>query len=77
MAHQDTLAELKQKFASNNEWQEFLSFIDEQKVRGGSQEIWLQWEIYLLKCQANKAQWQSQDSRFSTTKKPQGLTQFQ
>jgi hypothetical protein len=77
MAHQDTLAELKQKFASNDEWQEFLSFIDSQKARGGSQELWLQWEIYLLKCQANKVRWKSQDSRFSTSTTPQNLTQFQ
>ncbi|HWS40457.1 MAG TPA: hypothetical protein VN247_04095 [Arenimonas sp.] len=77
MAHQDTLDQLKQKFASDELWYEFLAFIDSHKVRGCAQELWLQWEIYQLKCQAAKTQWQSHDSRFMGSEAVTNLALFQ
>lgn len=77
MAHQDTLTQLKSKFTAEDQWQEFLSFIESQKVRGDAQELWLQWEIYLLKCQSVKTQWHSKDDRFVRTNKATSNTLFQ
>lgn len=64
MASQYTLMQLKPKFTADEQWHEFLNFIDTQRVRGDAQELWLQWEIHLLKCQAVKSSWQSQDARY-------------
>ena len=77
MVHLDTLNQLKQKFASEEVWHEFLTFIDTYKVRGCAQELWLQWEIYQLKCQAVKTQWQSHDGRYLGSEVEPNLALFQ
>jgi hypothetical protein len=77
MAHQDTLTQLKPKFTAVEQWQKFLSFIDSQKVRGDAQELWLQWEIHLLKCQSVKTQWHSQGDRYVRTNVTTRKTLFQ
>ncbi len=77
MAHQDTLSQLKQKFSSDEQWQEFVSFIKTQKIRGDARELWLQWEIHLLKFQVCKPQWHSQEGRFVRSDTVASYTLFQ
>lgn len=61
----DTVIEqLKPRFGSTHEWAEFLAFIEDRKVRGGVDEVWLQWDIHRLMLQAGRQSWQRHDHRF-------------
>lgn len=71
MANQYNLTQLKSKFTTDEQWHEFLSFVDTQRVRGDAQELLLQWEIHLLKCQAAKPSWHKQVDRYVSS---EGIT---
>jgi hypothetical protein len=64
MVRKDILNELKMKFTDERGWQDFLGFVDSHKVRGDAKELWLQWEIHLLKTQAAGREWSLLDRRF-------------
>ena len=77
MASANVLLQLKAKFESDNQWQDFLSFIESHKVRGDATELWLQWEIHLLKCQSTKNEWHSNDSYYLSSEIRARSAQFQ
>lgn len=56
--------QLRPRFRNDGEWALFLAFIEDHRVRGDAEEIWLQWDIHLLKRQAGQRPWHSQDNRF-------------
>lgn len=64
MVRDDILNELKTKFPDERDWRDFLVFIDTRKVRGGAMELWLQWEIHLLRTQAAERGWNALDRRY-------------
>ena len=77
MPHADILNTLKPKFTSDRDWQNFLVFLDSHKVRGGATELWLQWEIHLLKKQAVANDWNPVSRRFAAPERLSGATIFQ
>ena len=64
MLRTDILNELKMKFTDERDWRDFLCFIDSHKVRGDARELWLQWEIHLLRTQTAGRAWSALDRRF-------------
>ena len=56
--------QLKPRFQSDIEWNDFLAYIENRKVRGDADEIWLQWEIHLLSRHDSQGTWHSHGSRF-------------
>lgn len=64
MVRADILNELRLKFADERDWRDFLGFIDSHRVRGDAVELWLQWEIHLLRTQAAGREWSALDRRF-------------
>ena len=52
MSSNPTLMSLKSRFRDDREWSRFLDFIETRRVRGSAEELWLQWDIHQLKCQA-------------------------
>ncbi len=76
MADQDTINQLKPNFTSHEQWQQFLSFIDTYKVRGCAQELWLQWEIHLLKCADLNKNWHNNNSHYLLTESRTSPSQF-
>ena len=77
MARVDTLLQLKPKFEDENQWQDFLNFIDNHKVRGDAIEIWLQWEIHLLKCLDMNNDWHNNNGHYFSTEMRASSSQFQ
>lgn len=77
MASANALLQLKEKFESDQQWQDFLNFIESQKVRGDANELWLQWEIHMLKCQSMKNEWHSSDHYYLSSGMRASSTQFQ
>ena len=63
--NRDTLInQLRPRFSNDREWSEFLDFIEDRKVRGGADELWLQWDIHRLTQQAGHQPWRRHDHRF-------------
>jgi hypothetical protein len=56
--------QLKPRFQNDMEWNDFLAYIENRKVRGDADEMWLQWEIHLLSRQDSLGSWHSHGSRF-------------
>lgn len=77
MVHADILDSLKPKFTDDRVRQDFLAFLDSHKVRGSATELWLQWEIHLLKKQAAANAWNPVDRRFSAPERLSGASIFQ
>ena len=77
MVHTDILNTLKPKFADDRGWQDFLVFLDSHKVRGSATELWLQWEIHLLKKQAATNGWNPVARRYAAPERLSGASIFQ
>jgi hypothetical protein len=56
--------QLRARFSNDSEWSLFLAFLESHKVRGCTTEIWLQWEIHLLKRQAAASTWSPMTRRY-------------
>jgi len=77
MAHVDTLLQLKPKFEDENQWHDFLNFIDSHKARGDAIELLLQWEIHLLKCLDMNSDWHNNNGHYFSTEMRASSSQFQ
>ncbi|MBP7370508.1 MAG: hypothetical protein KA902_03625, partial [Arenimonas sp.] len=72
-----TLLQFRENFETETQWQDFLQFMDSHKVRGNPDELWLQWEIHLLECQAMKPEWHGQDGHYMSSEMRASSAQFQ
>ena len=57
MSSNPTLMSLKSRFRDDHEWSRFLDFVETRRVRGSAEELWLQWDIHRLTCQATLQPW--------------------
>ena len=77
MASVQQLAKFKSQFSKPEQWLQFQTFIEQYKVRGNADEIWLQWEIHNLQAQADHHAWQAYDARFVAPELLAGSSIFQ
>lgn len=59
-----TINQLRPRFRNERDWTDFLAFVDQRKVRGDAEEIWLQWDIHLLSRQDSHGTWHGHGSRY-------------
>ncbi len=69
--------QLRARFSNDNEWSLFLAFLESHKVRGCTTEIWLQWEIHLLKQNAIANEWRPVNQRFVVAERQSNNSSFQ
>lgn len=69
--------QLRARFNNDGDWSLFLAFLESHKVRGCATEIWLQWEIHLLKQNAIANEWRPVNQRFVSAERQSSNSGFQ